>query len=147
MPIGWKELLHKSLDIALLWQKLFPTVLVLNIKESLGKNCFSIVCRRNQARLNGEAGSPIASVPVSAKPIQPFMAARCGVGPAYSGRCLKIVSIKIQLGLPCWVVHVCRVDFVSVVFNEVGDISAGIIIQTISQVFCDYLYRVTWLFR
>lgn len=120
MPIGWKGLLHKSLDIALLWQKLFPTVLVLNIKESLGKNCFSIVCGRNQARLNGEAGSPIASVPVSAKPIQPFMAAYCSVGPVHSGRCLKIVSIKIQLGSSGQVVHVCRLEFVTVVFNEVG---------------------------
>lgn len=86
---------------------------------------------------------PIASELVLAKPIQPFMAARCSVGPVYSGRCLKLVSIKIQLGLSGQVVRVYRFEIVSVVFSEVGDMTATIIIQTISQFFCDYLYRVT----
>lgn len=66
-------------------------------------------------------GPPIASVPISAKLIQPVMAAHCSVRPVYPERCLRIVSTKIQPGLLGQGIYVHGFEFASMVFNEVGN--------------------------
>lgn len=81
----------------------------------------------------GRQGPLIASVPMSAKPVEPFMAAHCNAGPVYSGRRLESVYKK-PAGLVSQVVYVRRFESVSVALNEDGDtMNAIIITQTISK--------------
>lgn len=81
----------------------------------------------------GRQGAPITSVPISAKPVELFMAAHCNAGPVYSGRCLESVY-KNPAGLVSQVVYVRRFESVSVALNEDGDtITAIIITQSISK--------------
>ena len=103
------------------WQKLFPTVLVLKMKESLGKDLLQHCVLEGRGMLEWTGRVPrricthISKNQFSLSRLLTVVQDQC------TQRSLKIVSAKIQLGLSGQVVYVCRFKFVSAVFNEVGN--------------------------